>query len=718
MKKEKKVWALTLLAFWWLSPNQSNAQQQTDSIKTTTLDEVVVTATRTEQPIIEVPRSVSVISKEMIRHKAYNSLGELLATEAGVYVVGSGQTPGTNQSVFLRGANSNQVVVLIDGLRVTDPSSPNGAIDLSEISLAGVERVELIRGAHSSLFGGSAVGGAINIVTRKESRDGFHGDVSLQPGSLGNGGLSVQGDVNLQYRFLSGWYLQGGVFSQRVKGLNATVDTVAAGPGKYKTADDDDFTKLDFTSKAGFRNEKWDVFLSARNSFQRAEIDDGAYNDDDNAYLEYDRMVFGYNASYAFSPMFKLGFAGSLSPSRRYLVNDSSFVDTNKTYDRTFVENTYHGKTQSHEVVMHYNKGMTKGILGAGQYREKMDFNTFYFSNAFGFPFTSKVDYDTINTSAITNYVFAQVTLKVEKFNVGAGTRLSHHSRFGNFWTFELNPSYQLQNMLFYGSVSTGYNAPTLYQLFDPSRSFGSTVSRGNIRLKPETSLSVEVGAKREFANGSHVTVSAYSSTTKDNIEYVNLWNRETSVEELSFNDYINDLYINVASQKVVGIELAARLNIGKFYVQGNVTRIYGEVTVDPGDVNTVETQGHHVQLYNYGVFLREDVTVNTLARRPRFTAFSEVGCKPNDDLTVLVAYRHLGGRNDVEYNSNLGPYGALDANKVARYNLIDFATRYRLNESVHLAFQVENLFDTTYSEINGFQTRGRSFYLKAGFRW
>ena len=119
-----------------------------DSLKTTTLREVVVTATRSQESLIEIPRSVSVIGEEAIRSGIYQSLGDLLKTQSGLYVVGAGQTPGTNQNLFMRGANGNQVAVLIDGVRVTDPSTPNSAIDLSEISLANVERIEVIRGAH------------------------------------------------------------------------------------------------------------------------------------------------------------------------------------------------------------------------------------------------------------------------------------------------------------------------------------------------------------------------------------------------------------------------------------------------------------------------------------------------------------------------------------------------------------------------------------------
>jgi vitamin B12 transporter len=157
-----------------------------DSLSATTLHEVVISAARAEQPVIETPRSVTVIHGSTIRESVYQSVGELLNMQSGIFISGANQTPGTNQNIFMRGANSNQVAVLIDGVRVTDPTSPNAAIDLSEISIANVERIEVIRGSHSTIFGGAAVGGVINIITKGGSTPGLNGDVSIlwKPGGV------------------------------------------------------------------------------------------------------------------------------------------------------------------------------------------------------------------------------------------------------------------------------------------------------------------------------------------------------------------------------------------------------------------------------------------------------------------------------------------------------------------------------------------------------
>lgn len=73
----------------------------------------------------------------------------------------------------MRGANSNHTVIMVDGMRLSDPSSVDNALDLGELSLTNIERIEIVRGAHSTLYGSSAIGGAVNIITKKNDRLGF-----------------------------------------------------------------------------------------------------------------------------------------------------------------------------------------------------------------------------------------------------------------------------------------------------------------------------------------------------------------------------------------------------------------------------------------------------------------------------------------------------------------------------------------------------------------
>src|SRR5258706_9457432 len=217
------------------------AHAQDDTVRVRTLEEVVISGSRQEERILDATRAITVINRDKIENSLYNSVGDLLARQQGIYLVGANQTPGTNQSLFLRGANSNQVAVMIDGVRITDPSSPNNVVDLSELSLTNVERIEIIEGSHSTLFGGAAIGGVVNIITRKNQGTGVHGFVSLQAGSFGNGSGTFSPQADINYSLNNGLYFNGSVFHQNVKGLNASIDTLKGG----KAPDTDGFEKTD-----------------------------------------------------------------------------------------------------------------------------------------------------------------------------------------------------------------------------------------------------------------------------------------------------------------------------------------------------------------------------------------------------------------------------------------------------------------------------------------
>ncbi|MBP6020722.1 MAG: TonB-dependent receptor [Burkholderiaceae bacterium] len=132
------------------------------------LDSVVVTASRTPQPLKDVVGDVSVISSEELQKAGQSSLVDVLSKQPGVRLTNSGG-PQTLTSVFLRGANSNHTLVLIDGIRVNGAVS--GGVQWPAIDPATIERVEILRGAASSLYGSDAIGGVINIITKKSGED-------------------------------------------------------------------------------------------------------------------------------------------------------------------------------------------------------------------------------------------------------------------------------------------------------------------------------------------------------------------------------------------------------------------------------------------------------------------------------------------------------------------------------------------------------------------
>ncbi|HYF68682.1 MAG TPA: TonB-dependent receptor, partial [Ohtaekwangia sp.] len=188
--------------------------------------------------------------------------------------------------------------------------------------------------------------------------------------------------------------------------------------------------------------------------------------------------------------------------------------------------------------------------------------------------------------------------------------------------------------------------------------------------------------------------------------------------EDLTFSDNLGDTYLNIAKQVVNGLEVEGTAVVGKFTLQGNVSWVDGHITVDPSDIDDRITGGNHVQLFNYGIFATREVEVNTLVRRPRLTAYAQLQFHPGKSVTAGIAYRHAGARFDSGYDPTLGPYGALNQFEVDNYNLFDLSFNWKLHAKVLLGARVENIFNESYAEILGFQTRGRSAYLQIGFRW
>ena len=135
--------------------------------------ETVVTATRIPTPIVDIPAGVTIIDRKTIEERGYTTLTDALSAVPGIHVSQSGG-PGGNASVFVRGTNSNQVLVLRDGMPLNDASNSSGAFNFGTDTLADVERIEVIRGPMASLYGSGAIGGVINLISRQGNQPGLH----------------------------------------------------------------------------------------------------------------------------------------------------------------------------------------------------------------------------------------------------------------------------------------------------------------------------------------------------------------------------------------------------------------------------------------------------------------------------------------------------------------------------------------------------------------
>ncbi|MBL7994011.1 TonB-dependent receptor [bacterium] len=709
-----------LIGFLYLCGD--SAVSQNDSLKNYVLDRIIVTATRNEEDAAKTGRSVTVITENEIKNSPYRNIGELLGQQEGIYMVGTRQTHGSIQTISLRGANSNHSVVMVDGMRVTDPSSVDNAADISELSLANIERIEIVRGAHSTLYGSAAIGGVINIITKKNNFPGLNVDAGIQTGYFGKGTSELSPNAYVNYTFSNGFYANGEVIYTKVKGINAAVDTVTQ-QGAYKHFDNDGFRKLDLIGKIGYKNEKFDIFTSYKDVAQKSSLDVGAFVDDPNYTIDFNRKLFSYGAAYRLNEQLNFSYMGEYSSTARNAVNDSNFVDNMGNSNHSYFKGDYKGTLSNNEFQANLNLHGIRFVAGMGAYRETMTANTFLLYTDPFFSYSSAASLDSLDIHSViyNGYVHVDIPGKVinenlSRYAVGLGGRVNRHSSYGNNFTYEVNPSYRLtERSLVFASYATGFNAPSLYRLFTPEKYYTSDIQRGNKNLKPETSVSYEVGYKQTL-DDVRFSISWFYTKVKNYIDYVYIWDKNVSIDSLGTDffrdDYRGDTYLNIGDQIIRGVEAGfnARLN-SKLILFGNVTLIRGQLNYDADKVDVAQTQGNHVQLYSNGAFLTREIRTSKLIRRPNTGNLGVTfNAKGNVSLTGNAMY--TGMRRDVFYDQTLGPFGALAYTPLKSYWSVDASARYAVSTQWIAYLKVENIFDEKTTEIRGFRNRGRGILI------
>ena len=566
------------------------SSQEQDSVKNYPIDEVIISGKRIEMNPIDVGRSVSIFKEQEIKNLPYNNIGELLSFQEGINVIGSFQNPGALQRIYMRGTNSNQTLILVDGIRITDPASVENALDLSELSLSNIKRIEIVRGSHSTYYGNSAIGGVINIYTRKKESPGFNIDAGLKTGSFGKGTSEFNQDIFINYTFNNGIYLNSEIFNSFVKGLDAVIDTSNSTSEFNK--DRDDFQKRDIISKIGFKNSRWDAYLTYKNTNQIADLDDGAFRNDNNYTHELKRNSISYGLIYNINEHLNVNFYGGYNYIARTAVDDSSIIDQIQItdqdpidiYDQTYIMNNYKGSINNNEIQINYKSKYINAFIGGNIYKETMSDSFYLYSNSLWGIYESAENLDTLNLNYINKGIFAHIDFNggvinrnFKNFSLALGSRYNNHNSYENNFCYEINPSFKIsKNSIIYFSFATGFNSPSLYRLYYPDKYYASSISRGNPDLKPEISESWEFGLKQKFADNMVFYISYFNTRIKNSIEYVYLWDGNIPVDSLGSNfmrdDHRGDTYLNLGTQFIRGVELSIRTRLSeKFYVRGKI---------------------------------------------------------------------------------------------------------------------------------------------------
>ncbi len=488
-----------------------------------TLGEVVVTASRSPKKISEIGKVARVITAETLSKSQGRTLPEVLNNVAGITIGGNGNNPGDVKSVFLRGASAANTLILIDGIPVNDASEITGEYNISAIPVDQVERVEILKGGNSTLYGSDAVAGVINIITKKGS------------GKLSASLLATAGSYDT-YKQVLGLNGQVGTTSVSINGSNLDSKSFStAAPAKGET----DFDKDGFHQKSISVNIGQPVSsnFSLRGNFQgnnnQADLDNGAFSDAKN--YTYSKTAF------------LAGLGGKLDFAKGFLNVNLSHNNVRNYYDNAGSVTNNGGRITHLETNFNYALNDFIDLASGVNYRFlKTDQH-----NSFSPPLFADN-----NTKSLFTSLFIRSN---SGFQAEVGGRVNDHSQYGSNFTYTLNPSYLIADRYkLFVNVSSAYRVPSLYQLFS---------QYGNLDLKPETSVTYEAGFDFNFTDNLNLAFSYFKRDVDDVIDF-------GQVRPGVFG------YINQNNQKDNGFEIelgfkpSSVINLNAFYahVDGEVT--------------------------------------------------------------------------------------------------------------------------------------------------
>ncbi|MEJ2610612.1 MAG: TonB-dependent vitamin B12 receptor [Candidatus Thiodiazotropha sp.] len=408
------------------------------------LNQILVTATRTSQSINQSLASVSVISREDIERLQPRSLQDLLRGVSGVTMSNSGGA-GKATSLFLRGTESDHVLVLIDGIKVS--SATLGTAPIENLPVAQIERIEIVRGPRSSLYGSEAIGGVIQIFTRRKSaKEETHASLDLGSHDSFGGSLGFSAGSD------NSWYNLDLALSD-TDGFDACQNSVSSGCSV--DPDDDGYRNKSTSLHAGHRfSDTLEAEIHAFRADAESEYDGKSVNESETR-----QQLLGINLNYTPLDSWML----TLTAAKNWNLSDN-FKDG--AYMSTFDTERNSASLQS-DVELEANQLLT---LGFDYQQEKTSSSTLY-----------EVD------KRDSKGYFLQYQGRFSRYDYELSLRNDEHTTFGTHttggvaWGVSINSELRL-----WASYATAFKAPTFNELYYPNF--------GNPELQPEESSSYEIG--------------------------------------------------------------------------------------------------------------------------------------------------------------------------------------------------------------------------------
>lgn len=573
----------------------SFAQDQSND-KTATLDTIVVTASRSEQKISEVPARINIIEPNILEQSPIASLPQLLQTDASINMVQSGGY-GQAASIFLRGGNSNQTLVLRDGVRLN--SNTSGTASLPFIDTTDIKQIEVLKGPASVLYGTDAISGVVQLISKTPEKT-----AAFVTGEIGE---------NKTYKSVVGADLAENGFYAQIRGQRLETDGT---PVKdIKNAADASFDQKGYSAKIGVEKEQY-----------AASVD---YSENQ-GYSDYDssgKLVSQDFKNEIINIKGRLNILENLALHARF----SQFkdeIDQNNSTD--FV----HSKTQESEIYGQWGFTPNQKLL-VGVTHRNIDGDVV----SYGTPYQEDID----STGYYIQHKYDQAGL-----NTQVGIRVEDNEKFGTHTVAQGSVRYQVLPLTsVYTNIGSAFKAPTLNDMY----AYG-----GNPDLKPEESLSYEIGLDQKLAYNISTGLSLYT-TEVDNL--------------IAFDGVLNQMS-NVEKAKMEGSEL---------YVKWQSDNLFTNLS------------------YNY-VRAKDKKNDEDLSRRPRQNIALTAGW--TDEQYTFSTTMLANG----DYDNS-----AFDNVQIPGHFRVDMHGQYKVNKNVDVFANIQNVGDSKYRTVYG----SGSYYINGG---
>ncbi len=593
-----------ILAGWLTLFGQLTFAQRIDSLKNdqdvVNIEQVSFTQSKIPINVKDLSKQVQIISKEDLAQNTGKDLAQILNDQAGILITGANGNPGASKSLFIRGASNDYALILIDGVPIKDPSGVGGAFDLRLLSTDQIERIEILKGSQSTMYGSDAISGVVNIITKTSDSKKTAVTGSLSTGSFN----TVKGNIGASGKLKKVEYLTSysNVFTE---GISDAINNTGA-----SEFDKDGYQRQTYFGKLKFNPTKnISISPTLRYSEIEGKYDGGAFSDANNSYKS-KSLNPGVNAAFVSDKWTIKGLY--------------NFQKTDREFT-SYSTSTYNGRQHTSDVFASYAINKHYQVLGGVYHHNQQMLDT-----------TSTINDPSTNT---TSPYLSLLVKDLHGVNIEFGTRLNSHSKYGTNYSYTIAPAYWIRdNIKVFASYSTGYKAPTLSQLYGK---WGP-----NEDLNPQESATSEVGLKTShFNNKLKVELVGFKRDIKNVISY--------SYAKGYFNQ---DKQADFGGEATTSLDILKNVNIkvSYSYTDGEIsTKTSAEV--DTSFYNLIRRPKHAGSFnINYKIHKQFTISVDGLYVGDRIDNFfdpnnfwipAEVNLKGYLLLNTSVAYTSKDGK-------------------------------------------------------------------------